>query len=265
MNRKLIKRDLLIIFNIEMIFLTICMSILLSTYVGLRLRSETLNIVDYFIVLFAGPSVNETILLNFFVWFFPVIIFMYGLLNFLYCEWEIHYKYTVLRCGSIIKWIWYKICTFSMYSFVYLIVFYIIAFIIAIILGYNFFEESNLNFLYNTLLENNIYILHLLNILLVLVSLILISVISLLLSFIFKKSIYSYLIISLIYSIPYFSEKLNLKVLNLLPSERSIFARHSLLDYNLSMHIVESYIYSIILGIVIIWGLNILMKKFDLN
>lgn len=266
MGKKLIKCDLLSLFNIKMIICTICMSILVSSYLGIKIKLETSNLIDYLIVLFAGPSINENTLLNFLVWFFPLIIFTYGIFNFLYCEWDVYYKYTILRCRSISKWILCKVCTFIIYSFLYLIIFYIVSFIIGIILGYSFSEGSNLKYFYiNNSIETNIYIIHLLNILMVLLSLILISLISFFFSYILKKNIYGYLVLCLIYAEPYFLKDPNNKIRILFPAENSIFARHSVLDYYLSNSLQRSYVYLLVTMLIIICILNIFIKKFDLD
>lgn len=266
MSKKLIKWDLFSLFNVKMIICTIGMSILVSSYLGIKIKLETSNLLDYLIVLFAGPSINEKTLLNFLVWFFPLIIFTYGIFNFLYCEWDVHYKYTILRFSSISKWILCKVYTFVIYSFLYLSIFYIVSFIIGIILGYSFLEDSKLNHFYiNASIETNMYMIHLLNMLMVLLSLILIALISFFFSYILKKNIYGYLVVCLIYAEPYFLKDFNNKILILFPAENSIFARHSVLDYYLSKGLWTAYLYILVAALIIIYMLNIFMKKLDLD
>ena len=266
MSKKLIKWDLISLFNIRMIICTICMSILVSSYLGIKIKLKTSNLLDYLTVLFAGPSINENVLLNFLVWFFPLIIFTYWIFNFLYCEWDIHYKYTILRCNSVSKWILSKVCTFVIYSFLYLSIFYIVSFIIGIILGYNFSADSNLKYFYmNASIDTNMYIIHLLNMLMILLSLILIALISFFFSYILKKNIYGYLVVCLIYAESYFLKDSSNKIRLLFPAENSIFARHSVLDYYLSKDLWTGYLYILLSMLIIVYILNVFMKNFDLD
>lgn len=263
---KLVKKNILSLINIKNLFLITITFLLVTGYTILQLRGITENIFDLLIILFTGPSFEQKNLMMYLVWYFPIIIYIYIILEFLNREWSYMYKSIFLRVGCVKKLIYSYIITFITFSIIYVILVVTVSSIIGTSLGFTCKAASNILFFYPYTKYSNLINICILSIIWSIMSVIFISIICFFLSVINKNSMYNSFIVCLLFAEPYIGACFNEYFFRLLPAERCILSRHTILNTQIdSYSITASYIYIVTIIIIILFVSNIFIKKTDLN